>query len=180
MDEVAVRPGRRRRVEVRIGQFELRQGIDVVECLVGRHGDTSDTFTKRGAHHWTRLRSANGNGLSIPVHVKFVTSDHAARLAKSIVALEIGEFLLGDLLERTVAREQPVAHEEGLHAIPDHVAIGEEIVVVFFLLGVNAGVQNESQRKPPDTFFHRDSLLSSQIPILPFCLLKGSPILFSN
>ncbi len=54
-------------------------------------------------------------------------------------------FLLKDLLEGPIGREQPVARQNGLHAVLDHVPVEPPIVVGFLLLG--AGVGREQERE---------------------------------
>ena len=96
------------------------------------------------------------HGLALPV-------DHVVAPARRADGLAQVRQLLGeDLLERAVGREQPVAHEDGLLAVPDHLSIEAPVVVGLVCWpfaaaprsGVSASVRTARRfiRIPPSSF----------------------------
>ena len=111
------------------GSSRIRQRVDVLEGLVGGEDDAADALAERRAHDRRAPRGPDGHRLPLLV------DDVVAAPRRPHRPGQEGELLGEDVLEAAVRREQPVAHEDGLLSVPDHLALELPVVVGLFLLG---------------------------------------------
>ncbi len=137
-DFVAVGPGDRRGVAGRRRQVERRQAGDVGVGLIGRHDHAADSLAEDGAHHRCGARLADGDHAARPVDLVIAAGGGSDRLLQEF------QFLREDLFQRAVRREQAVAHEDGLLAALDHLALRAPVVIAGPLLGGGGGDQRDT------------------------------------
>jgi len=143
-DEVAHRPGDGVRVAGRGRQVDLGEGVDVGEGLVRRHHHASDALAEGGPDRGRVARptvAPDRDRATLPV-------DHVvAALGGADGVAQVGELLLEDLVERAVRGEEPVAHEDRLDPVLDHVPVPRPVVEVALLLGGDGGWEEKGGEK---------------------------------
>ena len=124
------------------GRSSLGSCSIVGEGLIGRENDAPQAFAKRGAHDRGGPRGrADRDRLARPVDLVITT------LGRSDGLRQEGELLREHLLERAMAGEEAVAHEECLLAVSDHVALRAPVVIRLGLPGDPHGRDDQLERK---------------------------------